>query len=707
MRNQERNLGCLSDLPKALKNKLADLSAPSSEEIRAWKQQLANNILRSSFVVAILLLGGGAYYAYSTGALWLVPLYVVLVGLWTLIAFLPKIPYTLRVWTLLLLIYAIAILDLFESGRTGSARVFLIAFPVLSLLLFDWRTSVLTLTVCLATLAGFGWLYSTGRLGAAPEIANSTSPAIWVSNTLVFFFTSVLLMTSANYLIHRLAYAVIQLKDSVKTVQDALSLQQAVFDATADGILAVDRAGKVTTSNRKFIEMWGIPEAVIASRSDAAAIVSVLEQLKDPAGFMARIDAVYEQPHTESYDLLRLKDGRIFERHSRPQWLGDDIVGRVWVFRDITAQRQVEAALERERTLLRTLVDTMPAIIFAKDIDGRKILANIGDQDAMGVQSEAEAMGKTDFEIYPPDRAAHFTDEDRRVLEDGEILESENTFIDSHTGQQRWVSGSKRPFRDQAGQIIGLIGSFYDITGIKLGEIEREKLIAELEAKNAELERFTYTVSHDLKSPLITMGGFVGFLREDLLNGDVAQAQEDIAHIGAALAKMEQLLDELLELSRIGRCMNPPETVPFEAIACEALELVRGRITAGNVIVEIMPDLPTIYGDRARLVEVVQNLVDNACKYIGDTPDPRIEIGARQTEAETVFYVRDNGIGIDPQYHEKVFNLFDKLDPASEGAGVGLAIVKRIVETHGGHIWIDSEGHGCGSTFCFTLAAAT
>jgi signal transduction histidine kinase len=103
-------------------------------------------------------------------------------------------------------------------------------------------------------------------------------------------------------------------------------------------------------------------------------------------------------------------------------------------------------------------------------------------------------------------------------------------------------------------------------------------------------------------------------------------------------------------------------------------------------------------------VEVVQNLVDNACKFIGEQPQPHIEIGARQDEAEMVFYVRDNGIGIEPQYHYKIFGLFEKLDPTSDGTGVGLALVKRIVETHGGRIWVESEGIGQGSTFCFTLS---
>ncbi|MFN2284175.1 MAG: sensor histidine kinase, partial [Anaerolineae bacterium] len=456
--------------------------------------------------------------------------------------------------------------------------------------------------------------------------------------------------------------------------------------------------------NTRYTEMAGRSKEELLALGNTLSIQQDVDAPKDRAEFVERLN---QGVYTGRFSWVR-PDGRdnVIEYAAVPRHVDDRLLV-IGVDHDITAQLRAEAALERERTLLRTLVDTMPAIIFAKDIEGRKILANIGDQNAMGVHSEAAAIGKTDFEIYPPERAAKFAEEDRHVLEDGEIFESESMFVDSHTGQQRWVSGSKRPLRNQAGQIIGLIGSFYDITHIKQAEFEREKLIAELEAKNAELERFTYTVSHDLKSPLITIGGFVGFLQRDLLNGDMTQAQEDMARITAALAKMQQLLDELLELSRIGRRMNLPETVPFEIIAREAVELVRGRITAGDVTVEIMPDLPTVHGDRARLVEVVQNLVDNACKYMGDTSQPHIEIGARQTEAETVFYVRDNGIGIDPQYHEKVFGLFDKIDPASDGDGVGLAIVKRIVEVHGGKIWIESGDQGTGSTFCFTLSDGT
>jgi PAS domain S-box-containing protein len=253
---------------------------------------------------------------------------------------------------------------------------------------------------------------------------------------------------------------------------------------------------------------------------------------------------------------------------------------------------------------------------------------------------------------------------------------------------------------------VNLYGS--NITERKQAESEREALIRELEAKNAELERFTYTVSHDLKSPLITMRGFLGLLEKDALAGDVGRMQTDMKRIVEATNKMQRLLNELLELSRVGRMMNPPEVVPFEVIVHEAIELVHGQLEMRGVRVDVAADLPVIYGDRARLVEVIQNLVDNACKFMGDQPEPRITIGRRGTDRDgkPIVFVRDNGIGIDPQFHDNVFGLFNKLDPEAEGTGVGLALVKRIVEVHGGRIWVESQGAGTGTTFCFTFPVA-
>jgi signal transduction histidine kinase len=149
--------------------------------------------------------------------------------------------------------------------------------------------------------------------------------------------------------------------------------------------------------------------------------------------------------------------------------------------------------------------------------------------------------------------------------------------------------------------------------------------------------------------------------------------------------------------------MNPYQTINFEDLAHEAVELVHGQIQSKGIHVSVQEDLPTVYGDRRRLIEVLQNLIDNAAKFVGTQTDPCIEIGLNGYENDKpIFYVKDNGMGIDPIHHDRIFGLFNKLDANSDGTGIGLALVKRIVEVHGGRIWVQSEV-GNGATFFFTL----
>jgi len=232
---------------------------------------------------------------------------------------------------------------------------------------------------------------------------------------------------------------------------------------------------------------------------------------------------------------------------------------------------------------------------------------------------------------------------------------------------------------------------------------ERQHLIAQLEAKNAELERFTYTVSHDLRNPLVTIKGFLGMLDKDIRENRQDRIQSDFQRIANAADKMQALLADLLELSRVGRIINPPEEINLVTLTREAFETLDARIRSTNIHVSISPDLPIIFGDRFRLREVLENLIDNAAKYTAGQPDPVVEIGARIQNDEQVIFVKDNGIGIESKYQTRIFSLFEKLNPISEGTGIGLALVKRIIETHGGKIWVESEGLGKGAMFCFTI----
>lgn len=242
-----------------------------------------------------------------------------------------------------------------------------------------------------------------------------------------------------------------------------------------------------------------------------------------------------------------------------------------------------------------------------------------------------------------------------------------------------------------------------EINERKRTETELEKNLAELNRHNSELVQFAYTVSHDLRNPLVTIKGFLGMLDKDLRENRPDKVQDDFKRIAGATDKMDTLLSELLELSRVGRIVNPPEPIDLVQLAHEAAESVEGHIRSKSAAIFIAPDLPIVTGDRLRLREVFENLIDNAVKYSGTQSTPQIEIGKEDQNGICVFYVRDNGLGIAPQFHTKIFGLFEKLDATVEGTGIGLALVKRIIEVHGGQIWVESKGIGHGTTFYFTI----
>ena len=315
---------------------------------------------------------------------------------------------------------------------------------------------------------------------------------------------------------------------------------------------------------------------------------------------------------------------------------------------------------------------------------------------------EFNAMGGWLPTVHPDDLAKDARD--MELLYNNQRVVTELRTIHKD-GSIRWVRSYAHPVWDaEKNRLFGIYGAVQDITEQKRIEQERENLIRELEAKNAELEQFTYTVSHDLKAPIITIKGFLGFLAEDALSGNIERLQQDIKRIGEATNKMHKLLNDLLELSRIGRLMGAPEKIPFHDLVRDALELIRGSLMEKDIQVVVAKNPASIYGDRQRLTEVFQNLMDNAVKFMGDQPHPVIEIGHGESAQNgfATFFVRDNGLGIAPQYHERIFGLFNRLNPSIEGTGVGLALVKRIVEFHGGRIQVQSEA-GAGSTFYFSL----
>ena len=193
---------------------------------------------------------------------------------------------------------------------------------------------------------------------------------------------------------------------------------------------------------------------------------------------------------------------------------------------------------------------------------------------------------------------------------------------------------------------------------------------------------------------------------EDARKGDMPHLEKDARRITDAAEIMQALLSELLQLSRIGKIINLPQPTPFALLVSEAVELLDGPLAERGVRVEIAPNLPVVNVDHVRIREVLINLLENAIKFLGSQPDPVIRIGVDHSGTEPVFFVQDNGIGINPRYLDRIFNLFERLNVTVYGTGIGLPIVRRIIEVHGGKIWAESEGEGRGTTFRFTLPVA-
>jgi len=367
---------------------------------------------------------------------------------------------------------------------------------------------------------------------------------------------------------------------------------------------------------------------------------------------------------------------------------------------DITALKVTEDALRRSETRTRALLDAIPDMIFEFRRDGM-ILQFISSSSASEpLLLPDQFLGKGIQEVLPASVANQTLFAIGRVLDSGQVHAFEYQLLQDN--ENKTFEARITPL--SADTVLAIVR---DVSLQRWILGEREKLINELERKNAELERFSYTASHDLKSPLITIKGFLGFLRKDAESGNIVRLEADIQRISDAADKMQQLLNDLLELSRVGRLVNMSQRIDLNDLLLDVLELLHGRIDSGKVRVSVSENLPHVYGDQSRLIEVWQNLIDNAAKFMGDQPEPHIEIGlaGEAGDGSSIFFVRDNGIGIDPAFHHRIFGLFDKLDPRTEGTGVGLALVKRIVEFHGGRIWVESEP-GKGAIFYFTLPQA-
>jgi PAS domain S-box-containing protein len=363
-------------------------------------------------------------------------------------------------------------------------------------------------------------------------------------------------------------------------------------------------------------------------------------------------------------------------------------------------RRQMEAALRDSEALYHSLVETLPINILRKNLQGRVTFGNQRYCDTMG-KHLYELMGKTDFDLFPKALAEKYVADDRKVIETGQIFED----VEKHQnpkGEKLYVHVLKAPVLDASGTVVGTQTIFWDETERKRAEEALAETAEDLERSNRELELFAYVASHDLQEPLRMVASYTQLLArryKDKLDGD---AREFITFAVDGAIRMQKLINDLLMYSRVGTKGKPFEATDGESVFHAVISNLKIAIQESGAVVTHDP-LPTVLGDTVQLIQLFQNLIGNAIKFRGKEP-PEIHVGVGKKGDEWIFSVRDNGIGIDPQYFDRIFVIFQRLHTRDEypGTGIGLAVGKKIVERHGGRIWVESEP-GKGATFFFTM----
>jgi PAS domain S-box-containing protein len=387
------------------------------------------------------------------------------------------------------------------------------------------------------------------------------------------------------------------------------------------------------------------------------------------------------------------------------------------IHREMRARRDSEAELLETNRFLDSLIENLPVMVFIKDARTlRYVRQNRATLDLLGL-SKDDVIGKSDRDFLPPEQADFIQGKDREVLAAGGLVDIPEQSIHTRLLGTRTLHTMKMPILDENGRPKFLLGISVDVTERKLAEHAIRELNAELEANaaqlkatNKELESFSYSVSHDLRAPLRAIDGFALMMEEDYKDRLDAEGLRYLSVIRHNSKRMGALIDDLLAFSRLGRQPVAHGEINIDSLVREVVEevlqaeLPGGRDQASAVPqIEVGP-LPAARGDRGLLRQVWVNLIGNAVKYSSKAAQPFIQVSGRRVGAENQYSVRDNGVGFNMEYAEKLFGVFQRLHHADEfgGTGVGLAIVHRVVTRHGGRVWAEGKvDHG--AVFSFAL----
>lgn len=459
-------------------------------------------------------------------------------------------------------------------------------------------------------------------------------------------------------------------------------------------VLLENEKREVSIVNKKFCDMFGIPvppESLIG-KDCVNLLKEAKEYFEQPEKLESRINKLIKDKKVILGDELRLKDGRILERDYVPISQDREYKGHLWTYRDVTLSRNYRKNLEAQKKRYSNIIANLKLGLVELSNEGKILSANKSFVKMTSLDEE-EILGKSLRGLFKRERIKDLIQQRNKDRREGKTGSYEFKFI-NNANEEKILLVSAAPSYSVRGEMTGSIGIILDITHIKKLESQKEELLKTLERRNVELEEYAHIVSHDLKSPLRSISALTSWLKEDYgdkLDGDGAK---NIDLIQEVVQKMESLINDILNYSSIKEKSKDLEKVNMYELIGDITKLI---FVPKHVTINIDENLPIINADKVRIQQLFQNLIGNAVNY-SDKEQAYVNIKYKEKKKHHVFMVEDNGVGIPKEYHEKIFQVFESLGDHKDSTGIGLSIVKKIVDVYDGKIWLESE-EGKGTTF--------
>ena len=440
-----------------------------------------------------------------------------------------------------------------------------------------------------------------------------------------------------------------ELEQSSAELAESLSLIEATLDATDNGILVVDNQGRVVSSNRRFAQMWRIPQALLATRDNQKVLQHVLDQLTDPEHFLKKVQALNQQPKVVSRDRLMFRDGRVFDRISHPHVLNETVIGRVWSFLDVTEQYRAESRVrqlsdaiteelersEQQRSQLHSLLISIPDLVWMKDSEGVYLSCNPAFERLTGAKT-AEIVGKSDLDFFPQEVAAAFRSDDRMAFESSTPIVREEwvTFLDDD--HRSLLETVKTAVHDKNGKVLGVLGIARDITRMRALLDELEQARNDAQQSSAAKSSFLANMSHEIRTP---MNAIIGMSELCLETSLTPKQRNYLVKIKGASDSLLRIINDILDFSKIEAGKLDMESLPFvlEDVLDGLTNLLAKKAEEQGVELTYDVDIGVeemLIGDHLRLGQVLTNLLSNALKFsVGGTVVVQIRTLSRRHQA--------------------------------------------------------------------------